>query len=181
MLHSSEPVAICASASRYSKAVCQVLVARHCMGRHTAKSNARCSQGVGGATRAQAGPLPTLPRLFSPSVKGGLGADMRTALCAHTHKACVRAQCVKICTRCAHMLAAGALSRLLHHLPFLSRLRRSAQVTMVVNSCALGCAQVCSWVVRYTGGLCVIRWVMKRWLAPINRVREVLHPLECTT
>ena len=21
---------------------------------------------------------------------------------------------------------------------------------------------------------------MKRWLAPINRVREVLHPLECT-
>ena len=22
---------------------------------------------------------------------------------------------------------------------------------------------------------------MKRWLAPINRVREVLHPLECTT
>ena len=135
---------------RCSEVECQVLVARHCMGRHC--KGARCSQGVGGATRAQAGPLPTLPRLFSPSVKGGLGADMRTALCAHTHKACVRARCVKICTRCAHMLAAGALSRLLHHLHFLSRLRRSAQVTMVVNSCALGCAQVCSWVVRYTGG-----------------------------
>ena len=158
MLQSSEPVAICASASRYSKVVCQVLVARHCMGRHTAKSNARCSQGVGGATRAQAGPLPTLPRLFSPSVKGGLGADMRTAYCLlRTYAQSVRAQCVKICTRCAHMLAAGALSRLLHRLPFLSRLRRSAQVTMVVNSCALGCAQLCSWVVRYTCGLCVIR------------------------
>ena len=80
--------------------------------------------------------------------------------CAHirTKRACT--VCVKICTRCAHMLAAGALSRLLHHLPFLSRLRRSAQVTMVVNSCALGCAQVCSRVVcalyrlfvRYTVG-----------------------------
>ena len=87
--------------------------------------------------------------------------------CAHirTKRACT--VCVKICTRCAHMLAAGALSRLLHHLPFLSRLRRSAQVTMVVNSCALGWAQVCSWVVlvRYTGGLCVIHLVVHKFVA----------------
>ena len=85
---------------------------------------------------------------------------------------------------------------------FLVTVEAGAQVTMVVNSCALGCAQVCWWVVRYMGGLCIIHlvvhkfvaglcviqvgcalygWVMKRWLAPINRVREVLHPLECTT
>ena len=171
---------------RYSKVVCQVLVARHCMGRHC-KVECQVQPRSWWVYKGSSRPTAASAKAVFALGKRRLGC--RHAYClVRTYAQSVRARCVKICTRCAHMLAAGALSRLLHRLPFLSRLRRSAQVTMVVNSCALGCAQVCSWVVRYTAGLCVIRvscalygWVMKRWLAPINRVREVLHPLECTT
>ena len=146
----SEPVAICASASRHSKVVYQVLVARHRMGRHCkveCQVQPRSWWGYKGSSR------PTADSAKAVFALGKRRLGCRHAYClVRTYAQSVCAQCVKICTRCAHMLAAGALSRLLHHLPFLSRLRRSAQVTMVVNSCALGCAQVCSWVVRYTGG-----------------------------
>ena len=123
---------------RHSNVVCQVLVARHCMGRHTAKSSARCSQGVGGATRAQAGPLPTLPRLFSPSVKGGLGADMRTALCAHTHRACVHSVCKNMHKVCTHV---GRWC------PFEASSPPAFLVTVEAECTSHhGCEQLCTWL-----------------------------------
>ena len=130
---------------RYSDVKCQVLVARHC--KVECQVQPRSWWGYKGSSR------PTADSAKAVFALGKRRLGCRHAYClVRTYAQSVRARCVKICTRCAHMLAAGALSRLLHHLPFLSRLRRSAQVTMVVNICALGCAQVCSWVVRYTVG-----------------------------
>ena len=145
-MQSSEPVAICpVLVHRYSEVKCQVIVARHC--KVECQVQPRSWWGYKGSSR------PTADSAKAVFALGKRRLGCRHAYClVRTYAQNVRARCVKICTRCAHMLAAGALSRLLHHLPFLSRLRRSAQVTMVVNSCALGCAQVCSWVVCYTGG-----------------------------
>ena len=117
--------------------------------------------------RAQQG-LPGLPHLcqgcFRPSKRGVPTCvlppvHIRTlcACCLHTknvHGKNVHAVCTHV--------GPPALSRLLHP-PFLS----------------LRCAKVH----KSLGGVhlhSLIRWlVMKRWLEPINRVREVFHPLEC--
>ena len=117
-------------------------------------------EGSTGAAR----PCRKSPKAVLDPVKGGC-RHAYCPLCTYAqfepHKTCAR-RCKNVHGVCTHV-GPPALSRLLHHPPFLS-LFRWAKCTS-------------HWVVyTYTG---LVGWVMKRWLAAIKRVREVFHPLEC--